>query len=235
MRVRLAFGMAAALMVLATAAFAYPNLSATTGLIGLPNANIAPAGSLVGAADVLFFDDSIVNARAVLGLSSRWEAGAGAVIGDDNGLILNAKYQLAPRPAGFTWATGLSYLTTDDSGNGFNFYFVGTRPFTQAAPEGTQLVGSLGVSLTDVDDASFIRPFVGGQLQFGPRSELGAEFQLEIEDISTSISSLYYRHTFSPNFAGQLGVTNANGFVGQDDHNFFVGASLGFAGTGRVR
>jgi len=233
MRVRFVFALAAALTLLSTAVFAYPNLSATTGLIGVPNANVVTPGDFVGAADLLFFDDTFVNARAVLGLSDRLEAGAGVVIGDDTGLLLNAKYQLPIRPAGFTWAAGASYQTADDSGNGYQLYFVGTRalPITT---EANPLFGTIGLTFTDISDTSAIRPFVGAQLQLG-NGELGGEFEFESGDFDRSISSIYYRQSLSPRLAGQIGFTNANGFVADDDHHFFLGAALSFAGTGGPR
>lgn len=228
MRLRLSFGMAVALLASATAVFAYPNLNATTGLIGVPNAYVVPSGSLVGAADGLFFDDTLLNVRALWGLSNKLEAGVGGVFGNGSGLILNAKYRFAGTVSGFNVAAGAGYQSAD-VGNGFQVYAVGTAPIIN--PErGMRLLGSLGVNFTDMEDASAIRPFVGAELLLSPRTEIGGEFMLEAGDFDNSISSLYIRQRFTSRWAAQAGFTNANGFVGQDDHDFFVGAAYTLSG-----
>lgn len=220
--------MAAALMVWAVAASAYPNLSATTGLIGVPNGNVVPAGQLVGAADFIFFDDSLLNARVVYGLTPRFEGGAAVVLGDDTGVILNGKYQLPSTFFGFTSALGATFSTGSDSGDGWQIYLAGTRSLFGEAEGGSQLFGTVGVNFTDLEDATGIRPFFGAQWVLGGGMEIGGEFMLEAGDFNESISSLYLRHTFTPGFSGQVGFTNANGFAGQDDHDLFVGASFAF-------
>jgi hypothetical protein len=232
MRRQLLVGVATALLALANTVIAYPNLNATTGLIGVPTANVVAPKTLAGAADIVFFDDTVLNVRAIYGITDRFEGGVGVVMGDDSGLILNAKYLLPTTLAKFNWSAGLSYMTADDPGDGFQLYFVGTRAFPSAAPAGTRLLGTLGLSFTNMDDTSALRPFVGGQLLFNPQSELGVEFELEAGDFDESIFSLYYRRQFNSQWAGQIGFTNANGFVGKDDHSLFIGAAYSFAGNG---
>ena len=223
MRIWLPFTISGLLLAGAIAAIAYPNFNATTGLVGVPNANIVAPGAIDGAADLVFFDDTFVNVRGVIGLSPRLEGGIGGVIGHDSGVLLNLKYQFASRPAGFTTAFGTSFVSASDSGSGWQAYLVGTQ---QLAPGG--IYGTLGVSFTNLDHASAIRPFVGAQWVLGGGTEVGGEFELESGSLGRSVSSLYLRHLFTPRLSGQIGFTNANGFVGNRNHDLFVGASLAF-------
>lgn len=226
MRKWLLLGIAAALMAWATTGFAYPNLNATTGLIGVPNAHVVEAGQLVGAADLIFLDDTTFNIRAIYGLTERLEGGIALVSGSDDGVALNAKYQLPINPLGFTWATGLTYITADDAGSGFQLYFAGTKPL--GTPEGAALYGTLGLTFTDLEELTALRPFAGVQWLLAANTEVGAEFELEAGDFSESILSVYLRQRLGNNLSGQIGITNANGFAGTRDHDLFVGASLAF-------
>ena len=70
-------------VALATAASAYPNFNATTGIIAVPTAFTVGSGAFIGAADVLFADDLTLNARAIYGVTDRLELGASLTAGTD--------------------------------------------------------------------------------------------------------------------------------------------------------
>lgn len=218
------------LMVVATlimavlAARAYPNLNATSGIMAVPTAIVVPAGDAMWAADVLFQEDTTVNGRVVFGLAERLEVGAGFIAGEDTAFGLNAKYRLPAMIAGFAWAAGITGIFGDDIDEGMQIYATGTRPFEFG--DGMTLLGTLGVNFTDVDTASAVRPFIGGQLQLGGGTEINGEFVFETGDFDESITSLFVRHRFSDRIVGQVGFTNAFGFTGVSDHDIFIGLAL---------
>lgn len=216
--------LAAAFLAGAVMVVAVPNFSATTGVIGVPNAHVVPSGQLVGAVDAVFFNDTILNGRLVYSLTPRFEGGIGVVVGDEDGVIVNGKYQFTAPVAGFTTALSATYSTANNAGNGWQVYLVGTRPMLRtAAAGGNQLYGTPRVSFTDLEDASAVRPFAAAQWLLNGRTEIGAQFMLESGDFAKSISLLYLRQTFSPALTGQIGITSANGFIGDSDHDLFAG------------
>lgn len=217
----------AVMLALTSVAQAYPNLNATTGLVATPTADVVGRAGLTGAADVIFLDDTTFNVRGVLGVTEALELGAVGVTGVDDGFGVNAKYRLPTAIGGAAWAAGITFIAANDGADGTQFYLVGTRTLS-AASINAPLRGSLGLSFTDIDSESAFRPFVSAQLGISPAMELGAEFMLETEDLGDSIFSMVLRHRFNPRVIGQLGFTNASGFTGGHDHDFFLGASYEF-------
>jgi hypothetical protein len=229
MRTLIRLGLVAGVLVATTAVRAYPNFNATQGILAVPTAEIAPMGTLGGAADVLFQDDTTLNARVVLGLTPTVEAGAGLIIGEDTAFGLTGKLVLPITPGGFTWGLGASLIAADND-DGFQLFFTGTRPFGSVGIAGAQLLGTLGVSFTDIEDVSAIRPFLGAQLRLGAGTELASEFIFEAGDFDESIFSILLRQRFSERVSGQLGLTNALGFTGREDSDFFLGLGYAFGG-----
>jgi hypothetical protein len=218
-----------AALTMTTAAWAYPNLNATSGILAVPTAVVVPAGDTQWAGDVLFQDDTTINGRVTYGLTDRLEVGAGVIIDGDTVVGLNAKYRLPGDIGGFTWAAGATLITGSDVDDGFQIYAAGTRPIPWGSASGMALLGTIGVNFTDIDTASAVRPFIGAQLQLGTGTEIGAEFVFETGDFNESISSLLLRHRFNDFISGQVGFTNAFGFTGTQDHDIFLGVAF----TGR--
>ena len=155
--------LAAAVLGLATAGLAYPNFNASTGIIGVPNALIQANGAFFGAADVIFFDDTTLNARAVLGLTNNLEVGAVLNLGENTAFGVSAKYRLPVVPTAGAWAVGVSFADTGDGGSGVQGFVVASRTLTGGMTN-LDLLGTLGATFTDFENASGFRPFVGAQL-----------------------------------------------------------------------
>lgn len=230
----LALGMAllgAAVWAQAQTIGAYPNLNATTGILAVPTASMVGDGAFVGAADILFQNDTLINARAVYGVSDQFELGAGIIAGNDTAIGVTGKIGLAGLDiGGFSWAGGASLISGSDSltGDGWQIFFTGTKPFGSGGVEGATLLGTVGIGFTDIDQASALRPFVGAQLRLSPRTEIDGEFVFETGDFDESILSLFIRHQMTDDFSVQAGITNATGFTGSEDHDLFVGGSWAF-------
>ena len=223
--------LAAAALALATASLAYPSFNGATGNVSTPNALIQADGAFFAAADVIFFDDAEVNARAVLGLTDNLEVGAVLTLGDNTGFGVSGKYRLPMTAADAAWALGLQFADSDESGSGFQAYIVASRTLTGAG-EGMDLLGTLGVTFTDFEDVSGVRPFVGAQLMLPQDFEILGEFALEAGDLGDSIFSFAVRKQFSPTLGGEIGITNARGFLADADSSFFLGINLALPSPG---
>lgn len=224
-------GMAAAALAIATAAYAYPTLTGPTGGATLPNAAVVPAGQLQLAADWVNTDpDAAFPIRATYGLGSNFELGAAYIVQSDaNTWDINAKYATALKVLDFSWALGAQYLTSNDTDmKATQVYFVGSRPFDLS---GMTLNGTVGVNWTKISDGideDAIRLFGGLDTTFANGLNLGAELQSKNEDIESDMMwSVVARYPFTPNLAGQVGITNGPIF-GSGDSNVFVGATYAF-------
>jgi len=187
---------------------------------------VVPVGDSQWGADLLFQNDTTINGRITFGLAERLEVGAGVAIDGDTVLGLNGKYRLPGVIGGFNWAVGVTLITGSDVDDGFQIYAAGTRAIPWSGSGDNSLLGTIGVSFTDIDTSSAVRPFVGGQLQLGTGTEIAAEFVFETGDFDESITSLFLRHRFSDRLAGQIGFTNAFGFTGSQDHDIFIGFAI---------
>ena len=228
MNMNMSMRIAGVALVLAFASlriWAYPNLNATTGILAVPTAEVVRARTISWAGDVLFFDDTTLNARAIYGLTDRLEVGAGVIVGNDTALGVSAKYYTGVDVGGFTWALGATLITGNEVGDGTQLYLAGSRPFGVQQENGTGLVGTVGVNFTDLENRSALRPFVGAQLRLDTATEVAGEFVLESGDFGDSIFSLLVRQQLSDRLTGQLGLTNAYGFTGAENGIFFIGAA----------
>lgn len=217
-----------AMLLLGIAATAYPNLGATSGILAIPTAMVAPSGDSQWAADALFQNDTTLNGRIVYGMTGSIEVGAGAALDGDTQLGVNGKMRLGSLIGGFDWAVGATVVTGGNA-DGWQLYATGTREIPWGSAEETKVFGTIGVSFTDIDIASSVRPFVGAQLQLGTGTEIAGEFVFETGDFTDSISTLLVRQRFNDAISIQAGFTNAFGFVGSQDHDLFVGIAF----TGR--
>lgn len=213
-------------LTLATVGFAYPNVNATTGIFGVPNALTAPSGTLDGAADILFFDTTTINARAVLGVTGNLEVGAGITGGDNTAIGITGKYRLPTTSSLGTLAIGLSFADVHHTGSGYQAFVVATRPI--GATTGNRLLGTAGVTLTNFEHTSGILPFVGAQLQIPGNWEIDGEFELKTSHFSKSLSSILVRKQINDRIGAEAGFSNASGFLGAANHDFFVGATYAF-------
>jgi len=216
--------LASAVLAVAMAGMAYPNFNGSTGIIGVPNALIQTNGSFFGAADVIFFENTTLNARAVLGLANNLEVGAVLDLDSGTAFGISAKYRVPMAVTG-DWAVGLSFADTDEAGSGFQFFAVTSRTLTGTMTN-LDLLGTLGVTFTDFEDSTGVRPFVGAQLMLPQAFEIDGEFELESSDFGDSIFSMVLRKQFSPRYGGEIGFTNASSFFGQADHDFFLGINI---------
>lgn len=206
-------------------AHAYPNLNATTGLLAVPTAGVVGAGDFVGAADVVFHNNSTVNGRVIYGLTDRLEVGVGVIAGEDTAIGVNAKFALPAQIAGFNPAIGITGISGDTIGDGTQVYLVGTRVLTASDIHTGRVIGTIGINFTDIDTASAFRPFVGAQLRVGARTEIDGEFILKTGDFNHPVHSIFIRHAMNDAWSMQTGFTNAVGFTGSSDNNFFLGTA----------
>ena len=210
--------------------WAYPNFNATTGILAVPTAETVNAGDLSWAGDILFFDDTTFNGRVIYGLTDQLEVGAGVIVGSDTAIGVSAKYYTGLTIGGFACALGLTMITGDQVGDGTQIYVAGTRPFGVQEENGTGLIGTVGVNFTGVEGSSAFRPFAGAQLRLDTATEVAAEFVLESGDWGDSIFSLLVRQRCSDRLTVQIGLTNAFGFTGTDNLDFFFGAAYTLGG-----
>ncbi len=249
----------AALLTLATAAFAYPTLSGPSGQAVIPTGFAAGSG-LHLAADWQDTDAGhIIPIRALLGLGTNAELGVAYAPFEDDAVVnrllgANAKFSFGQFLGG-RGAIGASFnrfeldedldLDDNDEVDFTQVYFAWTRCFnTGAGASGRpNLALTLGVNWTSTDPDTSLVPFVpddeafrfnaGVALAISPSIELMAEWQSEADEIGDeeAITAFTGRFYFSDNFAAQIGFTNAIGPIGTGDHNFFAGLSYGFGGS----
>lgn len=221
-------GLLLGLLALGSLAQAYPNVLATSGIVGVPTTQTVPRGVLVGAADVFFFDDASTAFRAVYGLGENFEVGAVLTAGEDETLGATIKYAFPAGVSGVRWALGASLLTADERDDGTQFFFLGSIPLTITPNQTFSFSGTAGVNLTDVGDDSALRPFVGAQMFLGA-TEIAAEFEFEADDLgSDAVFSILARRNLGAGFSGQIGFSNAFGFGASGDNAIFLGASYNF-------
>lgn len=238
MRTLSLIGIAVLLCMLTTAAFAYPNLQAATGIVGLPNAYIAPTTPAV-AADVLFFNSAAVNVRALTGIGNDFEVGVFSTIGTNTGLGVSAKYLTPIKWFRANWALGGNLVGGTEQESGGNLYFVATRPFGVNANCSSGFWGTIGLLYTSLG-TNTVSPFLGAQWAIARRTELDAEYGFQTVSDTNALASVALRYLFSPQFVGEIGFTNSNGFTtnGHNDndsnsHKFFLGGSYTFGGNPR--
>jgi len=213
--------------LLALAAVAYPNFTGLTGIVGVPNALTTPSRSFTAAADVVFMNDTTLNARALYGATDRLEVGAALIAGEDTAFGIGAKFRLPVATTAGSLALGLSFVESNDGGSGSQAFIVGSRTIAGMGA-GNSLLGSLGLSFTDLEGVDGVRPFIGAQLVLPANFEIAGEFALEAGDFNESIFSLVVRRRLAAGWTGELGFTNAAGFIGTSDHDFFLGAAYTF-------
>jgi hypothetical protein len=126
----------------------------------------------------------------------------------------------------------LDLLRTEDV-KAWNAYIVATKDFTPTTGEAweersaaNRLLGTAGLYYLKVDPGlgmgfSLTRPFLGFEFISTAGTVVGLEYRFRDNDLDErAVFSAVLRHYFSPEFAGELGTTNASpigtGLSGQD-------------------
>lgn len=177
MKKMLVLGLAAGLLAIAGAAFAYPTLAGPSGLVSLPNAEVVKSGLFDVAVDYYntkentTFVDDLGNTftvegknswpiRALYGFDNTFEIGAAydadAIVGKGF-WNLNAKWKTPLKFGGWDWALGALYgqsssvhvLTESSKFTASQVYFAGTGclPLGEGAPA---IYTTVGVNWTQV-------------------------------------------------------------------------------------
>jgi len=226
----LTLGVFAAMLAAAGTVLAYPTFNGATGLVALPNAATVTAGSVVGAGDLVFTNDTMFVGRLQYGLDSNLEIGAMVSTGTVEGVGVNAKYRFSATPGNFNWAVGGAYVPVNDNDNGLELYLVGTRAFG-GSTRGGSVLGTIGLHYINFNDDSALVPFLGAQLPLNAASEIAAEIQFNDGGLlHRTLGSVAFRHQFTPALSGQIGITNAVGLTAAHDSNVFAGLKYNFAG-----
>lgn len=256
MKKMLILGIAAAMALAATSAYAYSSLAGMTGNGVLPTAAVAPAGTWNVAVDYynskkVDIGGATVDAKAsfpirvLYGVMDNLEVGAGYTswkfAGQSaNTWNVNAKYVLPfDGLAGFALAAGARYGSTDVKAAGKNLnitdlYLAGTRSFDLSGFALDTTVGVNWEKQSDLADADGFRFFLGLGTTLVNKLSLAAEFQTKDSDLdSKALWSVVARYPFTDMFSGEVGYSNYfnNGFAGNGKSNFFVGVNATF-GTG---
>jgi len=219
-------GITITLLALAAAGYAYPNLSATTGVVGTPTADVVGQKVTDWAADLLFFDTTTGNGRVIYGVTDRLEVGGALILGNDTGFDVGAKYKLYTIPRSFSWAVGGILEGANHERSGSQWYVVATKPISSRKVQGSEMQASLGLNYTDIDSGNGLRPFLNVQLFFGADTEISGEYQFKNGDkFGDAITSAVFRQRFSGRWTAEIGLTNATGFMGSDDTDVFAGIS----------
>jgi hypothetical protein len=209
---------------------AYPTLNGETGIVALPNALTADSGSVVGAVDLLFNDEDTVKARVLYGLNKNAEVGASLSVGIVDGLSVSGKYRFTEAPAKFNIAGGASLTLANHDETAMDLYLVGTQTFTLNTETNKVLLGTFGVHFINANDDNTLQPFIGAQYPIGKNTQLAAEYQFKDGNIfKKPLTSVVFRHRFTPSWTGQIGLSNATGFGATGDSRLFVGAQYTFA------
>ena len=192
--------------------------------------------------------------RAVVGIADRAELGiAYSLVSnqtDGRLLGLNGKFQLSredsKRPAiavgasfhrissgleeevGFGDVTTL-YAVMSKTVSGHYADETGTDATVQAFG-GPSVRASLGLMYNSYGDGATIKrtkPFLGVEFNWGAGSALALEYKAAEKGVlqDEAISSVVFRHQFTPTLVAQLGVTNALGTFASDKHGFFLGVT----------
>jgi hypothetical protein len=234
MKKLLSLGIAAALMAIATAAYAYPTLYGPTGLAVTPTAAIQPMGQFNIAVDYANTDpDETIPVRVLYGIGESFEVGATYFEAEDNAWDINGKWLTPLTLGGFDWALGAVYVDMD-AGSAQNLYFTGTRALTEGDDTMPALAGTIGLDYikTDPDAAngtSKVRIMAGLDAMFANNICASLEYRTEGSGIDAEAGkTIAVRYAFTDALSGQLGFSNTFGLIAGDDMELFAGVNYAF-------
>lgn len=249
-------GFAAALLMFAGMAHAYPTLTGPTGLAVIPNAKLAPSGLSIAAdwrrlesdSSSVTLPEESIPVRALFRFGGRIELGAmydPFVDQDifDSVMGANAKIHIW-RLFGGDVAIGAQVRReefTDGTQTDYEqAYFAWTTDFDAETMDASNIAFTWGLNWTKVNpdvgaDASDIRAFLGARVAITDNCDLLGEFQSQNSSLGDEnpITAATLRYRFSDNVASQVGITNAFGLNAASQHNFFAGLYFGFPGSSR--
>lgn len=229
------------LLVLPAAADRGNTLFGGTGGAVLPTADVLAPGQWNAAIDWFDTDvDDTIPLRINTGLSQGIEVGGMFSWSDITDVWgVNAKWVPGWDFGGGETALGFKFVDVDDfDGDGWQVYAVHTRSFGGAG-DFVNFRGSLGINWTHVDillfDDDAFRIF--GLLEAVYRQwTFGIEMQSGDGDVGDvdPLSSIWARYRYDDRWTFQAGFSNSapGGLVGEDSHDFFIGASYLFGPAG---
>ncbi|HEY3417853.1 MAG TPA: hypothetical protein VGM23_13295 [Armatimonadota bacterium] len=212
---------------------AFPTLTGPTGLGNIPTADVVPKGLFGGAVTWLNSKDSDAGIKdtypigVLYGIAKHAEIGAAYWAQDGNtAWTLNGKYVTPLKLAGADWAVGAQYLDfTDADVKITQAYFVGARTLT-AADAAIPVRLHAGVNWSNIDlpgsgHDNFLRGIFGVDATIAKKLTIGADYQTRKSDWEQKPGySLVARYAIAPRVIGQLGVSNAPIFGGEDAKAF---------------
>ncbi len=245
MRVRMLWLVALVSVLATAAAWGYPTLGGSTGLVTLPTAAVTPTGMVDLAADYQKVSDAkIMPLRASLGVTTNAEVWAGWTkitdgtdFGADTIWNIGAKYLLAQEPknrASLAVGGSVGKAKDGEEVNLTQAFLVLSKNLALKQSQEMPLsgakasVGMLWARASNGVDETLLSPFVGVELMGEKGANLAVEYRLKDSDLdSKAVLSAVLRYPLGG--AGQplwveLGMTNgAFAGLGGADNRLFVG------------
>lgn len=235
---------AALAIVLSTAAFATPSLSGPTGGTNLPDATVSALHNGQIADDFMMGSNhNAMVLRGVYGIATDLEVGVAGYFdtgkhgSDNNGIGINAKYQLANLGLqnGDKVAVGINYQDTSGSFNDTSIYLVGTRQVTEMNMSRPAVAASVGLNYNTAPHSTILRPYASVDATYSGGLNLNAEIQFGGSDYDNQpMMALTARFPINNTWAVQAGYTNSNlGTYGTNSGGLILGTSCKFNTTPR--
>lgn len=180
------------LLIFTGNAVAHPTFTGPTGIITLPNADVAPGGQWTLSADLFIRNKggasqpNVTSIRALYGMGDIFEVGIGHRSGGNDTWTLHGKYNTPINGLGCNWAFGLIYDDSRMSGDDSRitqYYIAGSRIVEDERPGAPRLKTTIGVNLTEFVGGPFpakktiARPFASGEMFFPSGVTAGIEAQ----------------------------------------------------------
>lgn len=241
----------------AVAAGAYPTLGGATGLVALPTAEVAPAGTVdlavdyqktvARVSDIYEADVTFWPARIAAGIGQNLElwAGYSKIEVDESGFddqkLWNGGVKLAlpgesADKVALAIGGSLGKLETDEDDIDLTSAFlVATQRFAMEGSKGytKASLGLMWIQAGDPIDESLLKPFAGVEFVGESGASLGLEYRVKDDDLDAkAVFSAVVRYPLagagSPLWM-EAGMTNAAlGGLGGDDSDIFVGLGYRF-------
>ncbi len=218
-------------MVCTSTAFAYPTLYGASGVAVLPTARtIVPGMYAIGVDGNDLANSTEIPVRVLYGMGDNLEVGAAYLPGETDRFGLNAKLRVEGLVSGATTAIGVQYLRPIDGSDAAALqpYLAITRTRASNDKIFPLISITVGTSITQLrpNSSFYLREY--GSLEAYARNGMviGLEYQGSNSGLAGDdqpLASAVIRFPLSDKFAAQVGVTNADGFVGTDKARVFLG------------
>lgn len=234
------------LATLAGYSFADPAFTGPTGIVTLPNAEVAGNGNLIVSGDVFFTrdaetgKDTTFNLRALYGIGSVFEVGLGFMTGNNDTWLLHGKYNTPIDLAGFDWSVGVIYADSRPPRTDLRvtqLYVVGSRMFEDTRPGAPKLRSSIGANLTEFTGLSqthkitLDRLFIAGELFFDSGVSAGVEIQTANDSQlheNEPVWGAVIRYPINEQLTARIGWANWENFQSRHSGKAMVGADYKF-------